>query len=327
MEEVLRLFLHLQYWVHTPRVDYHISLINLIFVGLMVGVMTGFWGMGGRFLMIPLLNIFFNIPYNVAVGSDICQMLGTSSMNLVRSKIMETVDYKLACWMLLGAVSGVECGARLLEVLDRAPDLVIMGLSLRILFWVMSVIYGFLLFWIGTILYRESKVGYGRAKEPAGLTDLQLDVTARLQTVHLPPLISLPASGILGVSLWVVLGVGFLSGLLVGFLGVGGSFLVLPALIYILGCPMGVARSTDLLGNFFMMGYGTFSHSLKGNIDLILVIFLFLSSTLGKQIGTFSAKRFSASRVQRGFALAAFAVVLSLTLKFFRTLGLISFPF
>ncbi len=313
----------MEYWAQFPGGAYHVNIIELISLGFTVGIMTGFWGMGGRFLMTPLLNVFFNIPYNVAVGSDICQMVGTSSMNMVKFKIMGTVDYKLAGWMIMGAIGGVECGAQILEVLKLAKDLIIMGKPLRIMFLVLSAIYAVLLFWIGTIIYRESKAGYERAKEIGSLTDLQLNVTARLQTIHVSPMISLPVSGILAVSLWVILGVGFLAGLLVGFLGVGGSFIVLPALIYILGCPMGVARSTDLFGNLFIMVYGTFSHSLKGNIDLILVIVLFLSSTLGMQIGTFSGKKFSGAKVRQGFALAAYFIVLSLALKISSTLGLI----
>jgi uncharacterized membrane protein YfcA len=317
----------LEYWAQFPGGAYHVNIIELISLGFTVGIMTGFWGMGGRFVMTPLLNVFFNIPYNVAVGSDICQMVGTSSMNMVKFKIMGTVDYKLACWMIMGAIGGVECGAQMLEFLKSANDLILMGKPLKILFLVLSAIYAALLFWIGTLVYGESKAAYERPKEMGNLTDFQLDVTARLQTLRLPPMISLPVSGIQAVSFWVILGVGFLTGLLVGFLGVGGSFIVLPALIYILGCPMGVAMSTDLFASLLVMGYGTFSHSLKGNIDLILVIVLFLSSTLGMQVGNFGIKKFRGSKVRRGFALIAYSTVLFLALKISSTLGLVSFPF
>jgi uncharacterized membrane protein YfcA len=316
----------IEYWAHFPEFDYRLPILPLIFLGLAVGAMTGFWGMGGRFLMTPLLNVIFNIPYHVAVGSDICQMVGTSSMNMVRYKIMGTVDFKLAGWTLAGAVGGVECGAQILEVLKSASEVIIWGQPLKTLFLVLSSIYAVLLVWIGTIIYRESKAGSGGAREMGGLTELQMDVTARLHTLHLPPMISFPVSGIEAVSLWVVLGVGFLTGLLVGFLGVGGSFIVLPAFIYILGCPMGVAMSTDLFGNLFLMGYGTFSHSLKGNIDLILVMILLLSSTLGMQIGAFSVKRFSSSRVRQGFVLTAYVVALALALKVSSALGLMVYP-
>ena len=267
--------------------------------------------------MTPLLNIFFNVPYNVAVGSDLCQMVGTSSMNMVKFKILGTVDYKLACWIVPGAVAGVECGVRVLEVLKFVPDLVIMGRPLRILFLALSAIYAGVLFWIATIIYRESQTGERGAKEIGDLTDLQMEMTQRLQTIHVSPMISLPGSGIRAVSLWVVLGLGFFIGFLVGFLGVGGSFIVLPALIYILGCPMGVARSTDLFAGLFIMVFGTFSHSLRGNIDLILAIVLFLSSTLGIQIGAFSARSFEGSKIRRAFVFIAYAVVFGLALKIF----------
>jgi uncharacterized protein len=317
----------LEYWAQFPGGEYHVHILALISLGFMVGIMSGFWGMGGRFLMTPLLNIFFNIPYPVAVGSDICQMFGTSSMNMVKFKIMGTVDYKLACWIIMGALGGVECGAQILEFLKSANDLILGGKSLSAPFWVLSTIYVVLLFGIATLVYGESKATYERPKEIRHVADFPLGVTARLQTLHLFPMISLPVSGVQAVSFWVVVGVGFLAGLLIGFLGVGGSFIVLPALIYILGCPMGVARSTDLFANLSVMGYGTFSHSLKGNIDLILVIVLFLSSTLGMQMGTWGLKRFRDARVRRGFALIAYSTVLFLALKICSVLGLVSFPF
>jgi hypothetical protein len=325
--EVFFLLSSLDYGAHFPEVEYHFSILNLIFFGLTVGIMTGFWGMGGRFLMTPLLNIFFNIPYNVGIGSDLSQMVGTSSMNMVKFRILGTVDYKLASWIMPGAIAGVECGVRVLQFLKFAPDLIIMGRPLRIMLLALSAIYAAVLFWIGTILYRESKISDKGAREIGDLTDLQMDMTQRLQTIHVSPMISLPGSGIRAVSLWVVLGVGFLTGFLVGFLGVGGSFIVLPALIYILGCPMGVARSTDLFAGLFIMAYGTISHSLRRNIDLILVIVLFLSCTLGIQIGTFLAKRFEGSRIRRAFAFVAYAVVFGLALKIFWNLGFIPDPF
>ncbi len=325
--EVFFLLSSLEYGAHFPEVEYHFNILNLIFFGLAVGIMTGFWGMGGRFLMTPLLNIFFNIPYNVGVGSDLSQMVGTSSMNMVKFRILGTVDYKLACWIMPGAIAGVECGVRVMDVLKFAPDLILMGKPLRVLLLTLTAIYAAVLFWIATILYRDSKAGDKGAKEIGDFTELQMDMTTRIQALHASPMISLPGSGIRAVSLWVVLGVGFLVGFLVGFMGVGGSFIVLPAFIYILGCPMGVARSTDLFAGLFINVYGTISHSLRGNIDLILVIVLFLSCNLGIQIGTFSAKSIEGSRMRRAFALVAYSVVLGLALKIFWALGLVPHRF
>jgi uncharacterized membrane protein YfcA len=309
--------------VYFPSFDYPLSIPGLILLGVLVGVMTGFWGMGGRFLLTPLLNIFLNIPFNVAIGSDVCQMVGTSSMNMVRYKILGTVDFKLACWVTLGGILGMECGVSLLEFLKRAGDLIILGQSLRIIFLSLSVIYAILLFWIGTILYRESK---GTRQPAAGaLTDFQLGMTSRLQTIRLSPMISLPRSGGASLSLWLVLAIGFLTGLLVGFLGVGGTFFVLPALIYVLGCPMGVARSTELLATLFLMVYGTFSHSLRGNVDLQLAVVLFLTNTLGIQIVTLSIKKFPGRELRRIFPLVVYAIVFFLALKILGRLGLVPF--
>ena len=327
MEKALPLFPVVEYWARFQGIDYQINNISLIALGLVVGIMTGFFGIGGRFLMTPLLNIFFNVPYNVAVGSEICQMVGTSSMNIMKLRKMGNVDYKLAVILLGGAIIGVELGAHILEVLKMAGNITLMGQSIGLMFLILSTVYAGLFLWLGAIIYRESKVAFKGNLEIGDMTALQFNMTARLQTIRIRPMISLPVSGIETISLWVVVGVGFVTGLLVGFLGVGFSFIAMPALIYVLGCPMVVAMSTDLFQGLLAMGYGTFSHSLKGNIDLMLVTVLLITTTLGMQMGTALARRFTGPRMRQGFALVSFLIVLLSAFKIVNQLGLTPFPF
>jgi uncharacterized membrane protein YfcA len=167
------------------------------------------------------------------------------------------------------------------------------------------------------IIYQESKGPGPQGAAEGVVSPYQPAVTARLQHIQLPPMINLPVSGIEAISLWVILGVGATTGLLVGFLGAGGGFIRMPALIYVIGCPMVVAIGTDLFESLFSLGYGTLSHSFKGNIDLILTVILLISGSLGSQIGGVLAKRFSNSNLRQFFALITFAVVVLLIVKLF----------
>jgi uncharacterized membrane protein YfcA len=315
MNETFTLFPIAAYWAHLQGLVLHPHLPSLTIFGFLIGGITGFFGVGGRLLMAPLLNTFFNIPYNVAVGSNLSQMMGTSTMNLIRFKRMRSIDYKLSALMLIGTVFGMELGVQALEFLTKAGSFQLLGKSVGVLHLTMSLVYSALLLWIGMIVYREAKASQQDGLAQGLLSTHQPVMTARLQHIQLPPMVSLPVSGIEAISLWVILGVGMATGLLIGFLGAGGGFIRMPALIYVIGCPMVVAIGTDIFEGFFSIGYGTLSHSFKGNIDLILVVLLLISSALGNQIGAVLAKNSANPKVRQLFAFIAFAVVILLLTK------------
>ncbi len=315
------LFPIVHYWAHIQGIEAHVPMTGLVFMGLFIGISGGFFGTGGQLLMTPLLNIFFNIPYNVVIGTELCQMLGNASMNVMGLGLIRNVDFKLTILLLIGALAGVETGARLLEFLRMAAPVPWLSGHPDMLFLALGFLYACLLGWIATTVYRESKPAYRKNGE-ASMGALQMEVQSRLQTISLRPMISLPASGIDTVSLWTILGLGFFIGFLVGFLGVAGSFIGLPALVYVLGCPMGIAISTDLFASLFIMAYGTFSHSLKGNVDLVLASILLICITVGTQISLPLARKYRGRRVRLAFAVAAYSVVLLLILKFAYLAGL-----
>jgi uncharacterized protein len=303
------------YWAQAQNLNFHDQLFGVILVGFIVGILVGFFGIAGRFLLPPFLNSFFSFPFNVAVGSDLGQMLGTSSLNLMKFKGLHNVDYKLGGFMLIGTVAGVEGGAEIMEWLKRSGHFLVLGRSVQYLDLVLSISYAALLLWIGLVVYREARgasSGEGEGGffpvEPTALTD-------KLQHLRLPPMISLPVSGIESISLWIIVLVGLITGLLVGLLGVGGAFIRLPAFIYLIGCPMVVAIGTDFFENLFSMGYGTFTHSMKGNVDPLLVLVLLVTVVLGSQIGIGLARRFPQIRIRVGFAYIAFAAVLLIFVK------------
>jgi len=305
-------------WWYTivPPGQLLVNLPAVVVVGLLVGLLTGFFGVAGGFLLTPWLNLCFAVPYNVAVGTDLTQMVGTATMARVRQGGEGYVDYTLGLLLFGGSVIGVELGARILELLKYSGGIPAGSGRLSWLQLVMSCIYGLLLLWIGALVFREARMSL-RQPGPALAAAMGTPGANRLRTLHLPPFISLPVSGVESISLWVVLGVGFLSGLLTGLLGVSGSFVRMPALIYVLGVPTVVSIGTNLFELLLTSLYGTLTHSLKGNVELSLVIILLITGMVGAQVGAALQRRLAHPLGQLFFACLFFLTIILMVLRLF----------
>jgi uncharacterized protein len=293
------------------------NLPYLALFGLLIGALGGFFGVGGGFLMVPLLNAVFGIPYNIAVGSDLGQMCGMSAAATVRHMRFGNIDFRLGVLMIAGTASGVEVGAQVLEALKHVGKMAILGHSVDSLTVIMSLVYAALLIFLGQAMVRESLRTMRRA---SGRTQLTAEAPAspavlRLRTANLWPMVSLPASGIERVSLWVILAIGFATGFLSGMLGVGGGFIRMPALVYILGCPTVVAVGTDLFEIMFSSAYGVATHAFKGNVHLVLVIALLMGTTIGAQLGASFTRKAGGPWVRFWFGCLAFVGVIMVGVK------------
>ena len=289
----------------------------LIVFGLVVGALGGFFGVGGGFLMVPMLNVVFGMPYNVAVGSDLGQMCGMSTAATVRHMRFGNIDFRLAALMIVGTASGVEAGARVLELLKHAGSIEVAGRQLDLMTLIMSGVYAALLLFLGQAMIRESLRTLRRA---AGNVEMSSELPAsgyvmKIRGLKLWPMVSLPASGIESISLWVILGIGFATGFLSGMLGVGGGFIRMPALVYIMGCPTVVAVGTDLFEIMFSAAFGVVTHGFKGNVHLVVVLALLIGTTVGAQVGASYTRRAGGPKVRFGFGALAFAGVLMVVVK------------
>jgi uncharacterized protein len=307
-------------WFYTIQTngDLVVSLGALLLVGLVAGLLTGFYGVGGGFLMTPWLNLMFHVPYNVAVGTDLTQMMGTATMTKVRQGGAGYVDYKLGLLIFSGSIFGVELGARIVQLLKAGGTLSLGTWNISLLQLVMTLVYGLLMGWIASLVYKEAKAALQAPTMGAAAAPMAPPVANRLRTIEIKPLISLPVSGVDAISLWVVVGVGFFSGLLTGLLGVSGSFIRMPAMIYVLGVPTVVSIGTNIFELLLTSLYGTLTHSLKGNVELALVIILLLSGTIGSQLGAVLQKKLAHPRLQLGFAGLMFLTIALMVLKLFR---------
>jgi uncharacterized membrane protein YfcA len=294
----------------------------LALFGLVIGAMGGFFGVGGGFLMVPMLNAVFGIPYNIAVGSDLGQMTGMATAATVRHIRFGNIDFKLGVLMIGGTATGVECGARVLEMLKHAGHIKFLGRELELMSLVMSLVYAMLLIFLGQAMIRESFRTIKRTSGKVGLATEapQSPVALKLRTFKMWPMVSLPASGIEAISLWVILAIGYLTGFLSGMLGVGGGFIRMPALVYILGCPTVVAVGSDLFEIMFSSGYGVMTHAFKGNVHLVLVLALLIGTTVGAQLGASYTRKAGGPWVRFCFGCLAFIGVIGVFLKLYVTI-------
>ena len=246
--------------------------------GLLIGILFGFFGMGGSFLVTPALLVMGYKP-DVAVASGLAFVFGTSVIATLKHRDLGQVDYKLGALMIAGTTVGIEVGKEGLHALQDV------GLADT----VVSVAYVLLLGGIGVfVTYTALKGSDGGISHDVD-DDAEVDaddipdIAKKIQSVHLPPMISV--RGGVSVSLWMILFVAFATGLLSGLLGVGGGFIRMPALFYLIGVPVPVAVGTDLFEIVFSGGIGSFLYALDGAVDLAIVAPLLAGSALGARLG------------------------------------------
>ncbi|WP_436930946.1 sulfite exporter TauE/SafE family protein [Halosimplex halobium] len=252
--------------------------------GVLIGLLFGFFGMGGSFLVTPALMVM-GYETDVAVASGLAFVFATSVIATLKHRDLGQVDYKLGVLMIAGTTAGIEVGKLGLHALQA------MGLADT----VVSVIYVGLLGGIGAFITYQSTKGDGGggishdAEADADPGDIDAtsedipDIAKKIQSYRVPPMISL--RGGITVSLWMILGVAFATGLLSGFLGVGGGFIRMPALFYLIGVPVPVAVGTDLFEIVFSGGIGSFLYAMDGAVNLSIVVPLLAGSALGARLG------------------------------------------
>lgn len=242
--------------------------------GFMVGVLFGFFGMGGAFLITPTLLIL-DYPAPVAIGSGLAFYFGTSVIAVMKHYDIGQVNYKLGAIMFVGLTIGIEAGRILVFGLE---EIGIAGL-------VTGVAYVVLLAGIGLLFLRRAlNIDDGDDSDGDADGDEIPEIAQRLQSYSIPPMVSLVSGG--RASAWTISGVGGGVGLVSGLLGVGGGFIRMPAIYYMIGTPLAVAVGTSLFAGLFSGAYGTFTYGMSGSVDLVVVGTLLVGSALGARIGS-----------------------------------------
>lgn len=277
-----------------PIAGVTINPLALIAIGFLVGILGGFFGVGGGFLAGPFL-FWTGVPINIVVGTDLAHMTGKSIVASNRHRTLGHVDLKLGVIMISGTVVGVELGAQLIELLEEMGNVdLVVGISYVIILLIISAFTA----WESIRAIRMIRSESLDVKDVLAFQN----ITRRMHSIKLWPMVSFPGSGIASVSIWVVLGVGLFSGILAGFLGVGGGFVRMPLLVYVIGVPTHVAVGTDLFEIVFSSGFGTITHALKGNVDIFIALVMHTGAAIGAQIGAVSTRFFAGPRIRLLFS-------------------------
>jgi len=282
-----------------PISNTHINPIYLVVVGFVIGILGGFFGVGGSFIAGPALRLM-GVDWNYAVGTDLAHIVGKSIVAARHHRTLGNVDLKLGLFMALGTIAGAECGAQLIQALKRAGN--VNSVVSYVAISVYVSISAFML-WesrktLKTDKRRSRSVGKG-----AGLkTDRSAfgPVTRTIQRLKIAPMITLPTSGI-RISLWTILLVAFIGGLFSGFLGGGAGYIRMPSMVYVLGVPTHLAVGTDLFEIVISASYGTITHAIKGNVDILIALVMHTGAVIGAQIGVVATQYFAGPKIRLAF--------------------------
>jgi uncharacterized membrane protein YfcA len=280
----------------------------LIGVGLAVGVCSGFFGFGGGFMTTPALNIF-GFPMPFAIGTDMTQMAGSGFISTMKHMRFGHVDIRLAVCMVVGTMSGVELGKHIVMYLEG------IGSADMVIRWIYIAVLGAL----GLYMLREARRAV--SKETDNILgqkvspESQTRLVQKVRSFHVPPMISFPVSGIDRMSIWVPVGIGFITGLLAGVLGVGGGFIRMPTLVYLMGVPTVVAVGTDLFEIIVSGAYGAFTYALANRVELLAAGFVLVGASIGVQFGATATRYVRAEKIRFFFALTILMAGVSVLFK------------
>ncbi len=245
--------------------------------GFMVGVLFGFFGMGGSFLITPTL-LLLDYPASVAIGSGLAFYFGTSVIAVLKHYDVGQVDYKLGAILFVVLSIGIELGSRLVFGLE----------ALGIANLVTGVAYVVLLGGIGALFLHRAYKLEDDDDDTDGDDDANDDdipaIGQKIQSYTVPPMITLTSGG--RASVWTIGGAGGSVGLISGLIGVGGGFIRMPAIYYLIGTPLTAAVGTSLFAGLFSGAFGTFTYGMSGSVDLTVVSLLLVGSALGARIGS-----------------------------------------
>lgn len=269
-------------------------------VGACVGVLTGVFGVGGGFLITPLLNVLLGVPMPVAVGTGAMQILGVCTAGLYRRRAEGQTDYKMATVLFGGNYVGVRLGAATLDWLSGMGQLAFQSRSVATVEFVVLCIFLVVLAGVTSWLWYDTSRNKVPPKVRVGL----------FSRIKLPPYTDFPSLERPRLSLVAMSYFGLAMGFVTGLLGIGGGVLLLPSLVYLVGMRTHRATASSLALIWLSSLVATLTHASRGNTDIALGIPLLLGGTVGLQIGVGLHSRLLGPRLRRYFCLVVLAAML-----------------
>lgn len=290
--------------IFLPIAEVSINAFVLVGLGGLVGLMSGLFGVGGGFLITPLL-FFIGIPPPIAVATGANQVVASSVSGVLAHVKRKTVDFRMGGVLLAGGLVGSWLGVWVFTLLQAMGQVDL----------VVQLCYVVFLGLIGIMMLQESLRALRRSKNPTYRKRLHQHMW-----VHRWPMkMKFRASG-LYISIIPPLMVGLAVGVLAAIMGVGGGFIMVPAMIYLLGMPTKVVVGTSLFQIIFVTAFTTLMHAISYNtVDIMLALLLIVGGVIGAQIGTTLGAKLRAEQLRVLLALLVLLVCGKLALDLFLT--------
>ncbi|MFQ3664773.1 MAG: sulfite exporter TauE/SafE family protein [Sphingomonadaceae bacterium] len=285
--------------IYLPIAEMSVNGALIIALGLLVGFLSGMFGVGGGFLTTPLL-IFYGIPPAIAVASAATQVTGASVSGALNHYRAKGVDLKLGAVLVGGGFVGTAAGSLLFQRLQALGQIDV----------TIGLLYVGLLGTVGILMLKESvaalRVRKGNAGPPAPVRRHHPLVAA------LPLRMRFPRSG-LYISPLAPFLVGLVVGVLTVIMGVGGGFVIVPAMLYLLGMSAGVVVGTSLFQIVWVAAVATILHAFQSQtVDIVLAGLLLVGGVVGAQLGARTAQQLAPEKLRLALALLVLAVAVRL---------------
>jgi hypothetical protein len=289
--------------IYLPIAGQSVNALVIVVLGFLVGVLSGMFGVGGGFLTTPLL-IFYGIPPTVAVASSATQITGASVSGAMVHMRRGGVDMKMGGVMIAGGLLGSVVGAAMFRVLQASGQIDV----------VIGLLYVLILGAIGFLMLKDSltALGFLGSKAP-----VQVPARHNRWVASLPLRWRFYSSG-LYLSPVAPLALGFVAGVLTVFLGIGGGFILVPAMIYLLGMPARIVVGTSLVVILAVSAGTTLIHSLTTRaVDIVLAGLLLVGGVIGAQYGAILTTRLRPDYLRLALAVIILLVGLRMFLGLF----------
>ncbi len=274
--------------MYLPIAGNSVNILLIFGLGGFVGLLSGIFGVGGGFLMTPLL-IMFGIPPTVAAASDSNQIVGASTSGTLAHWRLGNVDVKMGILLLVGGIVGGTVGVQVIKVLRAMGNAD----------FLITITYVLMLGGVGSYMFIESLQSLKKAKSPEDAGEEPKKDSAYARMLAAMPLQTRFEKSGVEMSLLLPLLLGILVGVLAAIMGVGGGFIMVPVMVYLLRMPMHVVVGTSLFQILFTCVNVTIMQSVSNHtVDFVLAVLLLLGSTIGAQVGTKIGKKLKGDQLK-----------------------------
>ena len=279
---------------YLPIAQVQISIITVLLLSFGIGVLSGIFGIGGGFLMTPIL-IFLGIPATYAVANVANNILGISVSGATTHWYKKTLDYKMGFMIVIGGLVGAIIGMQIFHYLREIGNINT----------IIALAYVYLLAIIGTLIFVEGVKEVNALKRK---TQIKKKLHTHYWIHGLPFRIRFSKSKLYESALTPII-LGFIVGLFASIMGIGGAFLMVPAMIYLIGMPTKLIPGTSLFVTSFITGFVVVAHAIQfKSIDLVLVSFLLFGSIIGLHVGLKISEKLNTSEYKTLLAILLIAV-------------------